>query len=74
MGFRRTLCRWAAVLILPLLLLLAAPVQAIDNPELLPDHPTPVIDLARVFSTKELQSLEVSLDAFEQRSGWKIRC
>jgi len=73
MGFRRTLCRWAALLSLPLLLLLASPVQASDNPELLPDHPTPVIDLARVFSTKELQSLEGSLDAFEERSGWKIR-
>ena len=56
-----------------LLLLVASPVQAIDNPELLPDHPTPVIDLARAFSDNQLKELETSLDAFEKRSGWKLR-
>ena len=56
-----------------LLLLVASPVHAIDNPELLPDHPTPVIDLARAFSDNQLKELETSLDAFEQRSGWKLR-
>jgi hypothetical protein len=56
-----------------LLLLVAGPVQAIDNPELLPDHPTPVIDLARAYSDNQLKELETSLDAFEQRSGWKLR-
>ncbi len=56
-----------------LLLLIASPVHAIENPELLPDHPTPVIDLARAFSDNQLKELETSLDAFEQRSGWKLR-
>ena len=56
-----------------LLLLFAAPALAIDNPELLPDHPTPVIDLAKALSDTQRQSLETSLDAFEDRSGWKLR-
>ncbi len=56
-----------------LVFLLANPVCASDNPELLPDHPTPVIDLARAFSDSELKDLESSLESFEQRSGWKLR-
>ena len=56
-----------------LLVMFAAPAGAIDNPELLPDHPTPVIDLAKALSQTQRQSLEASLDAFEQRSGWKLR-
>ena len=55
------------------LVMFAAPAGAIDNPDLLPDHPTPVIDLAKALSQTQRQSLEASLDAFEQRSGWKLR-
>ena len=51
----------------------AAPVQAYDNPELLPDHPTPVIDLARVFSETQRERLEESLGEVEERTGWKLR-
>lgn len=46
---------------------------AADNPALLPDHPTPVIDLARALSDGQRASLEKQLDAFEQTSGWKLR-
>ncbi len=46
---------------------------AYDNPELLPDHPTPVIDLAKALSTEQTRELEASLNDFERRSGWKIR-
>ena len=56
-----------------LLVMFAAPVGAIDNPELLPGRPPPVIDLAKALSQTQRQSLETSLDAFEQRSGWKLR-
>ena len=63
-----------AVLSLSILLLaFAAPGWAIDNPELLPDHSTPVIDLAKALSDTQRESLETSLDAFEDRSGWKLR-
>lgn len=48
-------------------------VQAADNPSLLPDHPTPVIDLARALTDGQRASLEEQLEAFEESSGWKLR-
>lgn len=49
------------------------PAQAYDNPDLLPDHPTPVIDLAKALSDGQRASLEANLNAFEASSGWKLR-
>ena len=46
---------------------------AYDNPDLLPDHPTPVIDLARSLTDGERLALETELDEFEHTSGWKLR-
>lgn len=46
---------------------------AYDNPELLPDHFTPVIDLARAFTDNQRDLLEKNLDDYEARSGWKLR-
>jgi hypothetical protein len=51
----------------------AAPALAYDNPELLPDHPTPVIDLARAFTDSQRAALEEELSDVEARSGWKLR-
>ncbi|MGB7563892.1 MAG: TPM domain-containing protein [Prochlorococcaceae cyanobacterium] len=64
--------------LLSLTLVLLAPggtpaALAADNPQLLPDHPTPVIDLARALSEAERASLEDQLSAFEQANGWKLR-
>ncbi|CAK6693940.1 hypothetical protein IFHNHDMJ_01524 [Synechococcus sp. CBW1107] len=53
--------------------LAAAPAFAYDNPELLPDHPTPVIDLAKALTDQQRNSLEQQLEGFEQSSGWKLR-
>ena len=64
---------WAALLLLVVTLTFAPPARAYDNPDLLPDHPTPVIDLARIFSDSQRASLEESLDQVEQDSGWKLR-
>ena len=50
-----------------------APALAYDNPDLLPDHPTPVIDLAKAFSDSERAALEERLERFEGDSGWKLR-
>ena len=58
---------------LVVLLWVGAPAQAMDNPELLPDHPTPVIDLAKALSERQRADLETSLMAFEERTGWKLR-
>lgn len=51
----------------------AAPAAAADNPELLPDHPTPVIDLARSFTDAQRASLEEHLSQVETDTGWKLR-
>lgn len=51
----------------------AGPALAADNPELLPDHPTPVIDLAKALTAGERGELETELEAFETSSGWKLR-
>ncbi|WAL61392.1 TPM domain-containing protein [Thermocoleostomius sinensis] len=51
-----------------------APVaQAYDNPELLPDHYTPVIDLADSLTDIQEQNLAQQLDEFEAETGWKLR-
>lgn len=55
------------------LLCCAGSVYAYDNPELLPQQHTPVVDLAKAFSENQLTSLEKSLDEFETRTGWKLR-
>ena len=47
--------------------------MAYDNPDLLPDHPTPVIDLARALTDPQRTQLEGQLQNFEESSGWKLR-
>ncbi len=44
-----------------------------DNPQFLPDHPTPVIDLAKAFNEQQLNTLEKSLQDYEVSTGWRIR-
>ena len=46
---------------------------AYDNPELLPNKATPVIDLAKSFNKYQRETLEKSLNEYEDRTGWKIR-
>ena len=50
-----------------------APAHAYDNPDLLPDHPTPVIDLAKILTDGQRTSLEDNLNRFEADTGWKLR-
>ncbi|MFN4867668.1 MAG: TPM domain-containing protein [Cyanobium sp.] len=67
--------RWLPATLLALLCLLqgVGPASAADNPELLPDHPTPVIDLARSFSDAQRTNLENQLSQVEADTGWKLR-
>ena len=51
----------------------AAPARAVNNPELLPDEPTVVIDLARILNTAQEEYLNEKLPAFEAKTGWKLR-
>ena len=64
---------WAALLVLVISLGIPDPAAAYDNPDLLPDHPTPVIDLAKIFSDQQRASLEDSLNTVENETGWKLR-
>ena len=61
------------MLCLVVLLIGGQPAVASDNPELLPDHPTPVIDLAHALSDRQRTELETQLTQFEDRTGWKLR-
>jgi len=77
---RRETGRIGTALIATLLALLVglapawtAAAHADDNPDLLPDHPTPVIDLARLLTDGQRGTLEGELNDFAQSSGWKLR-
>ena len=49
------------------------PCIAVNNPNLLPEEKTPIIDLAKTLSPNQRKSLEDNLNAFEEESGWKIK-
>jgi hypothetical protein len=70
-----TMLRWLLPLLTCCWLMLQplAPVHALDNPELLPDHDTTVIDLARVLTDSQRANLEQQLEQFEAANGWKLR-
>lgn len=46
---------------------------AYNNPELLPDVQTPVIDLAKALTAEQESTLAQNLETFEQETGWKLR-
>ncbi len=64
---------FSVLLILVLTLMFCRPAIAYDNPDLLPDHPTAVIDLAKVLTDQQRAKLEESLYDYEEESGWKLR-
>ena len=46
---------------------------AVNNPELLPDEETPVVDLANYIPELQQQSLIENIEKFEEETGWKLR-
>lgn len=52
---------------------IAPAAQAYDNPDLLPDYFTTVIDLADSLTDIQEQSLAKDLSKFESETGWKLR-
>jgi hypothetical protein len=46
---------------------------AVNNPELLPNYQTPVIDLANFLPQRQEESLIQNLGNFEAETGWKMR-
>jgi hypothetical protein len=53
--------------------LAATPAFAFENPQLLPDHPTNVIDLANNLTQIQETKLDAELGQFETETGWKLR-
>lgn len=52
---------------------IAPAAQAYDNPDLLPDQPTNVIDLANALTDTQQDELDQHLQDFEAETGWKLR-
>jgi hypothetical protein len=50
-----------------------APARAVNNPELLPDQVTPVVDLANYLPKLQEESLIQTINGFEEQTGWKLR-
>lgn len=46
---------------------------AYNNPELLPNTPTPIIDLGNSLTSVQEQRLAEDLEQFETETGWKLR-
>lgn len=46
---------------------------AYENPDVLPDVVTPVVDLAKTFTDIQESKLVQELNDFEQKTGWKLR-
>ncbi len=56
-----------------ILISLSLPAFAIENYDLLPDHQTPLIDLAKSLSNDQRNKLEHELDNYQAATGWKIK-
>jgi energy-converting hydrogenase Eha subunit A len=46
---------------------------AVNNPELLPDYQTPVVDLAKFLPQLQEENLIKEIEQFETDTGWKLR-
>lgn len=72
--FPRRLLASAVALFLALSVWAIAPAaQAYNNPDLLPETQTPIIDLAKALTDIEEQVLAKNLTEFEAETGWKLR-
>ena len=72
--FPPRLLTYFAACFLALSVWIAAPsALAVNNPELLPDIETPVVDLANFLPTLQETSLIDDIDNFEAETGWKLR-
>jgi energy-converting hydrogenase Eha subunit A len=63
----------ATGLSLVLWLSLVFPAQAVNNPELLPETKTPVVDLANFLPEVQEAQLIDEINSFEAETGWKLR-
>ncbi len=72
--WRQLLVSFAAFFLAGLVWAMLPPAAlAYDNPELLPNTPTPVVDLAKTLTDIQEQRLVKDLEDFEGETGWKLR-
>ncbi|MGD1902565.1 MAG: TPM domain-containing protein [Geitlerinemataceae cyanobacterium] len=67
---------WSRVLALGLAAIAwfsAAPAHAFDNPELLPDFETEIVDLADILTSSQEELLTSRLERVEEETGFKLR-
>ncbi|AOY80434.1 MAG: TPM domain-containing protein [Moorea sp. SIO2B7] len=70
---KRILVSLAALFLACSMWAIAPEAKAYDNPELLPEVQTPVIDLANFIPELQEQRLIQDLESFEEETGWKLR-
>lgn len=70
---KRLLASIAAFLLAATLWAQAPAAQAYDNPDLLPEIQTPIIDLAKSLTDIQEETLAEDLEKFEAETGWKLR-
>ncbi|MGB3638234.1 MAG: TPM domain-containing protein [Rivularia sp. (in: cyanobacteria)] len=51
----------------------SSPAYAYNNPELLPDEVTPVVDLGKSLNDLQEENLVKELNQFEEETGWQLR-
>ena len=72
--WRRLLVSLAAFFLAGSVWAMFSPVAlAYNNPDLLPDTPTPIIDLAKSLTSVQEERLAEDLTQFETETGWKLR-
>lgn len=70
---RRLLRGLIALMVVVSVWTIAPAAHAYNNPDLLPDHPTNVIDLANELTAVQEEKLSEDLAKFEEETGWKLR-
>lgn len=70
---QRLLVSLAAFFLAVSLWAVAPAAHAYDNPDLLPNTPTPIIDLAKSLTATQEEALVKNIESFEAETGWKLR-
>lgn len=73
LSFQRLFVSFAAFCLAMTAWATSSAAYAFDNPELLPDTPTPIIDLAQTLTSTQEEFLRSNLATLEAETGYKLR-
>ncbi len=71
--FQKFLISVAALILAASVWAIGPSAQAYNNPDLLPQTQTPIIDLSKSLTSQQEETLNQDLQNFEAETGWKIR-